>query len=368
MQVENTLDARLARSASPVVKVRDIANVEFARPDLPRASAFLHDFGLIEKDRADDTIFFQALGGYGPCYTVRRANKAAFLGLAFAVSTRADLDALALRPGASPVEMADGWPEGVQVRLHDPAGNIVRAVFGPTREPGPPRHSLPANLEHPRARLNDMQRAPCQPATILRLGHVVLSVVDFFACVRWYIDTFGLIPSDIQTIGDDDPALVFLRCDRGEEPTDHHTLVIAQNVVNTFSHAAFECLDLDDIAMGQQYLQSRGWKHAWGVGRHLLGSQIFDYWRDPWGDKVEHFVDSDMFTADRQADVSPLTISGLYQWGPPVPSDFEAPKLTPAFLWRAVRNVRRSKEMTFGRMHQLLRAIGGTPRPWLKRH
>lgn len=66
-------------------------------------------------------------------------------------------------------------------------------------------------------------------------------------------------------------------------------------------------------------------------------------------EKAEHFSDSDMFTADHPAAVTPLTTGGLHQWGPPVPSDFEAPKLTPDFLWKAFGNVRRSDEMTFGR-------------------
>src|SRR5208283_3006890 len=25
------------------------------------------------------------------------------------------------------------------------------------------------------------------------------------------------------------------------------------------------------------------------LGRHIPGSQIFDYWKDPWGDKPEHY-------------------------------------------------------------------------------
>ena len=120
--------------------------------------------------------------------------------------------------------------------------------------------------------------------------------------------------------------------------------------------------------MGQEYLLSRGWKHAWGMGRHVLGSQIFDYWRDPWGDKVEHFCDSDLFTADHPTSVSPLTMGSLYQWGPPTPKDFEAPKITPGFLAKVIGNIRRSDEMSFARAKQLLRTIGGPPRPWLKKH
>jgi hypothetical protein len=94
------------------------------------------------------------------------------------------------------------------------------------------------------------------------------------------MDTFGLIPSDVQCLDDGKPAPVFMRCDRGDDPADHHTVVVTQNVTDTYSHSAFEVIDFDYVAMGQQYLQSKGWRHAWGVGRHILGSQIFDYWRD----------------------------------------------------------------------------------------
>ncbi|UVO53772.1 VOC family protein [Sphingomonas sp. SUN039] len=364
----SVLDPRMRPSSNPLVKVWDIASVEFGRPDLDKALSFLNDFGLTLDCRDADTAFLSGLSGYGPCYILRRTDTPCFRGIGLVVRTLEELDRVATLPGASAVEQACGWGEGKQVRLTDPAGFPVRVVQGPRHETPAPRHSLVQNLELPRSRVNAMQRPPLGAATVLRLGHAVLSVVDFFRCVRWYMDNFGLLPTDVQTIGDSDPALVFMRCDRGDTPADHHTVVLVQNVANQYSHSAFECMDLDDIAMGQEHLLSNGWKHAWGVGRHLLGSQIFDYWRDPWGDKIEHFADSDMFTANHPADVTPLTTGGLYQWGPPVPSDFEAPKLTPAFLWKAIRNVRRSDEMTFTRAKKLLKAIGDKPRPWVGKH
>lgn len=358
-------DPRMQPGKAPLVKVWDIASVEFGRPDLDRALSFLSDFGLTIEHRDPESAFLSGRSGYGPCYILRRTAKPTFLGVGLVVQTLEELEQVTTIAGASAIEPAEGWAEGRQVRLTDPAGFPVRVVQGPHRDVPAPRRSLVQNLEMPRTRVNEMQRPPLGAAHVLRLGHAVVAVVDFFKCVRWYMDNFGLLPSDIQTIGDGEPALVFMRCDRGDTPADHHTFVLVQNVVNQYSHSAFECLDLDDIAMGQEHLLSKGWKHAWGVGRHLLGSQIFDYWRDPWGDKVEHFADSDMFTADHPVDVTPLTTGGLYQWGPPVPSDFEAPKITPAFLWNAIRNVRRSDEMTFARARKLLKAIGDSPRPWI---
>ena len=122
------------------------------------------------------------------------------------------------------------------MQLTDPAGFRVRAVFEPSPSLPAVRTSLRQNVDDQRNRVNEGQRPPCRPSTILRLGHVAIGVVDFFKTTRWYTDTFGLIQSDTQTIGDNEPALVFMRCDRGDQPSDHHTVVVAQDVVNSVSH------------------------------------------------------------------------------------------------------------------------------------
>lgn len=53
-----------------------------------------------------------------------------------------------------------------------------------------------------------------------------------------------------------------------------------------------------------------------GVGRHILGSQVFDYWQDPWGDKHEHYCDGDMFTADVATGIHEVSREAMSQWGP----------------------------------------------------
>lgn len=361
------LDPRVARAATPVVKVYDIASVTFERPDLPKAIAFLGDFGLSRPVFEGESVRLHAEAGYGPCCIIRKGPVPRFIGIGLYVASRDDLVTLSRQPGASLIEPAEGWPGAEQIRMTDPAGFEVRIVSGPKPDTPAVRDRLMQNPRDETIRLNEGQRPPVRPSTILKLGHAVMGVVDFFKTARWYMDMFGLIPSDVQTIGAGEPALAFMRCDRGDEPADHHSVVIAQNADNLYSHAAFEVIDLDDVAMGQEYLLSRGHRHAWGVGRHLLGSQIFDYWRDPWGDKFEHFCDSDRFTADCPTGVSPLTSGGLYQWGPQPPADFESPKITPRFVWRTLQNIRKSDELTLARMAQLKKAIDAPARGWTRK-
>ena len=90
----------------------------------------------------------------------------------------------------------------------------------------------------------------------------------------------------------------------------------------SFNHAAFEVRDLDDLMAGHDHLKAGARTPAWGVGRHILGSQVFDYWRDPWGHILEHWTDGDLLTAAEAANTATLQDLLGVQWGPPSPPDF----------------------------------------------
>ena len=48
------------------------------------------------------------------------------------------------------------------------------------------------------------------------------------------------------------------------------------------NHLSFEVHDIDDVFTGHEYLRRNGaYEHMWGLGRHLLGSQVYDFWADP---------------------------------------------------------------------------------------
>jgi hypothetical protein len=59
-------------------------------------------------------------------------------------------------------------------------------------------------------------------------------------------------------------------------------------------HASFEVHDFDMQQQGHHHLLRKGYTQMWGLGRHLLGSQIFDYWYDPDGFVIEHYADGDV--------------------------------------------------------------------------
>ena len=102
----------------------------------------------------------------------------------------------------------------------------------------------------------------------------------------------------------------FNRCDRGDEFVDHHTLFCVMNERAGLNHMSFEVPDVDAVFMDHEYLTRLGkYEHMWGVGRHLLGSQVYDYWCDPWGRVHERWADTDRLNA-RSGRQSPVRRGG----------------------------------------------------------
>ena len=97
---------------------------------------------------------------------------------------------------------------------------------------------------------------------------------------------------------------------------DHHTLFLVGAGESGFNHAAFEVEDWDSLMIGHDRLKQAEYEHRWGVGKHILGSQVFDYWRDPHGFSLEHFTDGDLFNVDSGSHLAPLDDLLNVLWGP----------------------------------------------------
>lgn len=353
------LTAQPARHPSPTAKATSLAHLIFERPDLQRAEHFLADFGLATAQRGDDVLYLRGTSSAPYCYRVHRAAKARFVGMAFTVGSRAELERLAGLPGASPISASPHPGGGEQVVLADPSGFRVEILHGQTSvDELPTRRPIPFNVGATRTRINGTQRPPAEPPEVIRLGHCVIEVADYQATSAWYTHHLGLIPSDVQVLPDGSPAVCFFRLDLGDTPADHHTLAMAQGFMPAYSHCAFEVVDADAVGMGQRVLREKGWTHAWGIGRHILGSQIFDYWQDAWGDKHEHYCDGDLFTADRPTGVHPVSRESMSQWGQPMPASFTKPRLSLATLVALVRNLRRSPDLSVRKLVTLARLFG----------
>ncbi len=349
--------AQPARGLSPTVRVQRLAFLIFERPDIDLAVRFLVDFGLQVCFRSDDLVLLRGVGSAPYCYRLQRGRKACFVGVGYEVASSADLAHVANAvPGASGVEPIPDPAGGHRVVLTDPSGFRVEIVHGQVPEPAlPHRGALTLNVSGGAVRINAPQRPPVQPPEVLRLGHVVLEVADFQRTSGWYCQHLGLVPSDVLLLPDGSPAVAFMRLDLGARPADHHSLALAQGFAPLYSHSAYEVVDTDAIGMGQRVLHERGWKHAWGVGRHILGSQIFDYWQDPWGDKHEHYCDGDLYTIDRPTGFHPASRDAMSQWGQKMPPSFTRPRLSLSAIIALSRNLKRSPDLSLRKLVTLAR-------------
>lgn len=136
-------------------------------------------------------------------------------------------------------------------------------------------------------RLNREVIAPPQAAPI-RLGHVVYNSARAkgTAPSEFYLNRLGFRLSDRTLDGGD-----FMRCDGSR---DHHTLFLTiRQETASFNHIAFEVRDFDEIMVGGTYMKSRGWTPETVAGRHILGSNMYWYFRNPCGGNTEYFADMD---------------------------------------------------------------------------
>lgn len=300
-----------------IIKVEDIAHVRFAAPDLAQMRAFLEDFGL--------SCFEEGGRLYGkgsdgrPFVHVTQPGEAKFLAVGLRAASIADLERLAEHEGTT-VEALKEPGGGRVVRLTDPDGYLVEVIAGqqcdaPARCVAPQFNSA---ADKPRQRATI--RLDPAAAHVRRIGHAVLKVSDFRASESWWKARFGFLTSDEIEAAPNVPLGAFMRCDRGDVPCDHHTIFLAQLPgALGLLHAAFEVESLDDLMCGHEWLKSRERQAAWGVGRHIMGSQIFDYWKDPFGNELEHWTDGDLFTAADPPARQTMQALLAVQWGPPHP-------------------------------------------------
>ena len=299
-----------------MIKVTDIAYGRFRAPDLDRAEQFLSDFGMARSARTDTALYMR---GTDPAHHVHitELGEPEFVGHAFYAASEADLARIATAEGATPVEDIDEPGGGKRVRLPDPAGFQVEIVHGIEQPaPLPVRNTFEFNVGSAHKREGERVSLDKGPAQVKRCGHVVLNVEQPLACDAWYRSYLGLLPSDELYDGEEHNVVyAFNRVDRGEQYVDHHTLLTVPRTPVGLGHLAFEVHDINAVFLGHEYLKSKGYRHSWGIGRHILGSQVFDYWYDPFGFRLEHWTDGDLLNAASPAGRAPVETALQVQWG-----------------------------------------------------
>ena len=305
--------------------IQDIAFVRYQVTDLDGLESFLHDFGLHTVVKSTSALYSRTAGPAHHAHIAELGPENATIGFGLFARSAEDLARVAAKVGR-PVEDNPEPGGGLRVRFTDPAGFVVDVIHGQAEHaPLPMREPIAANPAQGRRRLGQPIRLAPAASTLSRLGHLALLVADFPAMYAFYQEVLGFKPSDTYWAGAPGNTIAaFMHCGLGDQWTDHHTLALigAQDGRSRFDHSAFEVIDLDDLVQGNEFLKSRGHKHSWGVGRHIQGSQLFDYWRDPLGNKVEHWTDGDLVNDSTPVGTAQVSAEELSQWAPDVTPEF----------------------------------------------
>lgn len=306
------------------LKVKDIAYGRLQAPDLDAMEEFLTNFGMVRAARTANALYMR---GTDPSHHLHVTEKGEprFVGLAWHAPNEDALKAAAKLPGASGIENIDEPGGGKRVRLKEPNGYQIEVVFGMDEvAPLPVRYQEVNSGVEPIKRAGETMRLRKGPSQVKRIAHGVIASPDVLGTTNWFRDTLGLIRSDDVYVGDHNNILgTFSRADCGDDYVDHHAFFCFKHDHAGLNHLSFEVHDIDDVFLGHEHLKRVGkYEHLWGIGRHLLGSQVYDYWADPWGRGHEHWADSDRLNVKNGGNLVPIEEGLASQWGEQPPEKF----------------------------------------------
>jgi hypothetical protein len=320
-------------SSDSRIRLQKTAFVVYHHTDVVRASEFLVDFGFTEVERhSNGDVFFKGYGTEPFCYWARPVNEGddpSFGGAAYVVEDRGELEKAARHPRATStrIEPLRAPGGGEVVTIVDPLGHKVHLVHGQAEKPAVEKHlpRVDPNFEDDKPRKGTFLRFSPGPAPVHKWGHYGVTYLPgmYDEVYKFYTETFTLAPSDVLNSKDSGkPIVCFFHIDRGLEYTDHHSFFIKPakpgDAVSRVAHSAFEVHDFDVQQLGHDHLLSKGYELCWGIGRHILGSQIFDYWFGPNNFVLEHYADGDLVNADTPVSTGIAGPQSLKVWGPPV--------------------------------------------------
>lgn len=264
-----------------------LESVTFSVADLDAERKFLDDFGLIEHDSGRAGASFRT--AEGASVEIRLAGDPGVpdpagpdMGLREVHWGVSDRDALGLLADAlsswgKVEEDADGT-----IRSADPMGLSLAFSVSQIDRSGKDRTD------------ENVARAPGRRAVMperarpFHFGHVVLqgagSEVETF-----YREALGF------KISDWNPKGTFLRCSGS---SNHHNLFLLAEGPVGIHHISFRVTGIDEIMVGKEHLEGRGWHKVWGPGRHPIGSQLFCYFAHPAGGLIEYHAGEDEIVDD----------------------------------------------------------------------
>jgi catechol 2,3-dioxygenase-like lactoylglutathione lyase family enzyme len=297
-----------------VLGVHSLDHFALQVPDLDAASNFYMAFGLEVRDEA---------GGLG-LYTEGQAHR---WGSIARGAGEKRLSYLSFGAFADDIEAFEDHIAAIGVpRIQPPAGIDLGGIWIEGFD------GLPINIRageksspNAKSRFESHSAGPAQRGTVLnsqaprvhprRLAHLALFTTDVDGAIAFYEQTLGLRLSDRGG-----HAVAFLH---GAHGSDHHLLALVLSDHRGLHHVSWDVASVQEVGLGQAQMNKAGYTANWGLGRHVLGANYFNYIRDPWGSWSEYSADIDYIPADCDWPTgSYLPEDAMFLWGPNPPAEF----------------------------------------------
>jgi len=275
-----------------------VESVIFGVDDLELCASFWEDFGLYPVSCTGDEYVFDVRSGAkvvirrrgDPRLPTAYNHKVSAHETIWGVDTQASLDALVADLSRDRKVTTD--PDGTVHFLADDGMPLGLKLWTPRQiisQPDPV--NAPGNIQ--RLNLHRKWRNKCIPKTI---NHVVFFVKDYVASFEFFRDRLGFRYTDhSRGVG------VFARADGAWE---HHNIFFVSTELPVapdepgFMHMAFGLEDIDELMIGVNIMEKKGWKNEapntqGGLSRHRISSAIYYYFDSPAGGEAEYHVDTD---------------------------------------------------------------------------
>jgi catechol 2,3-dioxygenase-like lactoylglutathione lyase family enzyme len=310
----STIQPPPATRRAGVVAVHSLHHFAFTVPDLEVARAFYCAFGLDVRREGGrlDLFTFGHPHCWASIFETPAPKRLAYVSYGIHAEDEAEFRRRVVESGTSIAPHPLGSPMGIWLR--DVDGIATQLVTA--RKVSPSAKTVPAKRR---------PATPGQGAASGRgkvdqvrpryLSHILRFTPDVDRMLAFCSDVLGLRLSDRSA-----DLIAFVHTPHG---SDHHLMAFAKSHAPGLHHSSWDVGSIDEVGSGAEQMRNAGWGRGWGVGRHVLGSNYFNYVQDPWGSFCEYSCDIDFIPPELDwpaADHPPG--DSLYVWGPPVPDDF----------------------------------------------
>ena len=261
--------------------ITHLRHVDLAVPDYATQREFYTNlWGLTEVATDGQLSYLAAEGSDEPFVVrVRQSDDKRIDVIGLGAASPADVDALAARLGSAGAQLISEpgplatYGGGYGFRFFDGDGRTLE---------------VSADVELRQAReIEPLESIP------RKLSHVVMNSADPEATVAWYLEHLHVAVSDQLTMPGMGDLMWFLRCNQF-----HHSFAVVRNAHASLHHLSFEMRGIEENLFGTGRLLRAGVERIWGPGKHLAGSNMFNYFLDPSGNTMEYTTALDIIPDD----------------------------------------------------------------------